>query len=115
MKPFKAPRVMKRPWKQFITDSMKRPKLGQWSDMCLAPTNVFVLLHCEASRYYSFYEGQAIGICIKHKLSRTDPHADEYRWFMVGQVDRDNVFQYTQCNPHWWMPLPMAPPERPQS
>ena len=108
----KYPKVSKMKWKDFIKKSLERPSPDHWSDMCLAPVDTFVTIFCEANRPYSFYRGQTVGVCIKHKLSRNDPHADEYRWFMVS-VGRDGIFKYTKCNPHWWHPLIMSPPERP--
>jgi len=111
----KYPRVMKMKWSKFIDKSLTRPAAGHWSDMALAPVDTFVLLFCEANRPYSFYQGQAIGICLKHKLSRDDPYAQQHRWFMVGTADKTGIFNYTKCNPHWWMPFPMSPPERPNA
>lgn len=107
----KYPRIKKMPWKAFIKQSMERPKVGHWSDMCLAPTDTFVLLFCEANRPYSFYRGQAIGICIERPRARDLEM--EYEWYLVGKTDNEGIFNYTPCNPHWWMPLHMSPPERP--
>jgi len=104
------PRPRKMSWKAFIKQSLTRPKLGHWSDMCLAPVDTFLLVYCEASRAYSFYEGQAIGICLERPSKVTGKM--EYDWYLVGKTDKDGIFNYTPCNPHWWMPLPLSPPER---
>jgi hypothetical protein len=105
---YTLPRQQKQSWKAFIKKSLERPKLGHWSDMCLAPVDTYVLLFCEANKPYTFYEGQGIGICRK-----CDSNPDQYIWFLVGKTDQTGIFSYTKCNPHWWMPLPMSPPERP--
>ena len=100
-------------WKAFITNSMKRPKLGQWSDMCLAPVDTYVLVHCEARKPYSFYDGLGIGVCIQRPAKGYDE--PQYQWHLVGETDKQGIFNYTKCNPHWWQPLPLSPPERPRS
>jgi hypothetical protein len=104
------PKRQTKSWKAFLTDTLKRPRLGQWSDMCLAPVNRYLILHCEANAPYSFYKGICIGICTKL------PRDKDYTWYMVGTTDEHNIFSYSaKCNPHWWQPLPMLPPHDPRS
>ena len=98
----KQPNQQTQAWPVFIAASKTRPRRYKWQDMCFCHVNEFVLLFCEDV-------GLCVGVCL---YDDDKPAHLTAIWHRVdntaGQEQR-----FIPCNPSWWMPLPMSPPERP--
>ena len=94
-----------RAWEGFIRDSLKRPKPGQWQDMCLAPVNTLVQVYIKPG--YIMY-----AICVDRK--RWFDRGSEYDWHEARFMSCGTLFIHDGIiNPYWWQHVPMLPPLKP--